>query len=72
MEYINIIKKLHEAFPEFDMETVIKILEVIKSEEPSPWVISNDKLWNTTIDQNYNQQNTITDKSSTFYKWQTT
>lgn len=41
MEYINIIKKLHETFPEFDVETIIKILEVIKSEEASPWVISN-------------------------------
>lgn len=52
MEYINITKKLHEAFPEFDVETIIKILEVIKSEEPSPWIISNDKPWNTTIDKN--------------------
>lgn len=55
MEYINIIKKLHEAFPEFDVETIIKILEVIKSEEVSPWIISNDKSWNTTVNKNYNQ-----------------
>ena len=72
MEYINITKKLHEAFPEFDVETIIKILEVIKSEELPSWIISNNKQWNTTIDKNYNQQNTITDKSLTFYKWQTT
>lgn len=62
MEYINIIKKLHESFPEFDVETIIKILEVIKSEETSPWIISNTK--NTTIDRNYNSLN-ATDKSWT-------
>ena len=62
MEYINIIKKLHEAFPEFDVETIIKILEVIKSEETSPWIISNTR--NTTIDRNYNSLN-ATDKSWT-------
>lgn len=62
MEYINIIKKLHEAFPEFDVETIIKILEVIKSEETSPWIISNTR--NTTIDRNYNSLNAI-DKSWT-------
>ena len=43
MEYINIVKKLHKTFPEFDIDTVIKILEVIKSEDISPWVIPNDK-----------------------------
>ena len=62
MEYINIIKKLHEVFPEFDVETIIKILEVIKPEETSPWVISNTR--NTTIDRNYNSLN-ATDKSWT-------
>lgn len=65
MEYINIIKKLHETFPEFDVETIIKILEVIKSEETHPWIISNDKSWNTTMNKNYNQQNIATDKSWT-------
>ena len=52
MEYINIIKKLHETCPEFDVGTIIKILEVIKSEETSPWVISNkvqnDIIWDRT------------------------
>lgn len=71
MEYINIIKKLHEAFPEFDVETIIKILEVIKSEELPSRIISNDKLWNTTIYKNYNQQNT-TDKQWTIEKQWTT
>lgn len=47
MEYINITKKLHEAFPEFDVETIIKILEVIKSEETHPLVISKDKSYDT-------------------------
>lgn len=49
MEYINIVKKLHKTFPEFDIDTVIKILEVIKSEDISPWVISNDKPYITQI-----------------------
>ena len=59
MEYINITKKLHEAFPEFDVETIIKILEVIKSEETSPWIISKDKpyiTWDSKpcTDKSYN------------------
>ena len=53
MEYINIIKKLHEAFPEFDVETIIKILEVIKSEETYPWVISKDKSYITSDSKPY-------------------
>ena len=66
MEYINIIKKLHEAFPEFDVETIIKILEVIKSEETYPWVIYTDKSYNTWSFKPYND--TITQDSLPYTK----